>query len=69
MSLRARTPQAPGYAGGNVLNLLLHLGRDLRGYDFSDLSVWQADLRGVVDAAINFSHADLSHAPLPPCLA
>jgi len=39
-SLRARMQQAPGYAGGNILNLLLHLRRDLRGYDFSGLSVW-----------------------------
>jgi WD40 repeat protein/DNA-binding SARP family transcriptional activator len=61
-SLRARVPQVPGYAGGNILNLLLHLRRDLRGYDFSGLSVWQADLRGVADAAINFGHADLSHS-------
>lgn len=61
-SLRARAPRTPGYAGGNVLNLLLHLRRDLRGYDFSGLSVWQADLRGVVGAAIDFSHADLSRS-------
>ena len=63
-SLRERTPRLPGYAGGNLLNLLLQLGVDLHGYDFSHLSVWQADLRGVVDAAINFSHADLSHSRL-----
>jgi WD40 repeat protein/DNA-binding SARP family transcriptional activator len=61
-SLRARVPPVPGYAGGNILNLLLHLRCDLHDYDFSGLSVWQADLRGVVDAAINFSHADLSHS-------
>jgi WD40 repeat protein/DNA-binding SARP family transcriptional activator len=61
-SLRAHPPRRPGYAGGNILNLLLHLKRELRGYDFSGLSVWQADLRGVANAAVNFSHADLSHA-------
>ncbi|HET9220883.1 MAG TPA: hypothetical protein VFO07_00180, partial [Roseiflexaceae bacterium] len=61
-NLRERTPRLPGYAGGNALNLLLHLGVDLHGYDFSQLSVWQADLRGVASAAINFSHADLSHS-------
>jgi WD40 repeat protein/DNA-binding SARP family transcriptional activator len=61
-NLRARAPQMPGYGGGNILNLLLHLRRDLRGYDFSGISVWQADLRGVADAAINFNGADLSHS-------
>jgi WD40 repeat protein/DNA-binding SARP family transcriptional activator len=61
-SLRERTPRLPGYAGGNVLNLLLHLGVDPHGYNFSQLSVWQADLRGVASAAIDFSHADLSHS-------
>ena len=44
--LRARAPRAPGYAAGTVLNLLLHLGADLRGADLAGLSVWQADLRG-----------------------
>jgi WD40 repeat protein/DNA-binding SARP family transcriptional activator len=61
-SLHARVPQVAGYAGGNILNLLLHLRCDLRGYDFSGLSVWQADLRGVADAAMDFSHADLSYS-------
>jgi hypothetical protein len=59
-SLRARMPQAPGYAGGTILNLLLHLRRDLRGYDFSGLSVWQADLRGVSAPAVSFAGCDLA---------
>ncbi len=33
-----------GYAGGNVLNLLTFLQVDLRGYDFSNLTIWQSHL-------------------------
>jgi WD40 repeat protein/DNA-binding SARP family transcriptional activator len=61
-ALRDAAPPAPGYAGGNLLNLLLRLGIAPSGFDFSRLSVWQADLRGVTSAAINFSGADLSYS-------
>jgi hypothetical protein len=33
----SKTPR-PGYAAGNILNMLVHLGADLTGYDFSCLS-------------------------------
>ena len=61
--LRERAPRAPGYAGGNLLNLLLHAGIDVAGYDFSRLSVWQADLQGLVGAGVNFrrSRSDRLH--------
>lgn len=36
-----------GYAGGNLLNLFRYLGTNLRGYDFSNLSIWQADIRNI----------------------
>ena len=58
--LRGVAPRAPGYAGGNLLNLLLYAGIDVAGYDFSRLSVWQATLQGVVAAGVNFGAADLS---------
>ncbi|HEY3230390.1 MAG TPA: BTAD domain-containing putative transcriptional regulator, partial [Roseiflexaceae bacterium] len=58
--LREQAPLAPGYAAGNILNLLIHLGYDCQGYDFSHLSVWQAYLRGVALGAVNLAHADLS---------
>ncbi|MBD2363667.1 hypothetical protein H6G36_21150 [Anabaena minutissima FACHB-250] len=45
-----------GYAGGNVLNLLAHLQVDLQGYDFSNLSIRQADLQGVNLAGVNFQN-------------
>ncbi len=57
--LRQQYDCAPGYAAGNVLNLLCCLKIDLTGYDFSDLAVWQAQLQGVSLHHVNFSNADL----------
>jgi hypothetical protein len=37
----------PGYTAGNMINLLIQFQVDLRGWDFSDLVVQQADLRQV----------------------
>ena len=52
----------PGYAGGNVLNLLRYLQRDLTGWDFSGLRLWQADLRGGELRDANLAGADLTGA-------
>jgi len=60
-SLRGGTPQAMGYAGGNSLNLLLQLSIDLSGFDFSNLTVWQAYLQDVKLHGVNFAGADLSN--------
>ncbi len=49
-----------GYAAGNVLNLLIELGIDLRGYDFSHLAVWQAYLQEAPLQEVNFAHANLA---------
>lgn len=57
---RAEHSLAPGYAAGNILNLLLHLGASLRGYDFSQLCVWQADLREASLPDVDFAGADLA---------
>jgi WD40 repeat protein/serine/threonine protein kinase len=51
-----------GYAGGNILNLLLHLKSNLKGYDFSRLTVWQAYLGGLHLPGVNFTGADLAGA-------
>jgi WD40 repeat protein/transcriptional regulator with XRE-family HTH domain len=60
-SLLARLERGrPGYAAGNILNLLLHLQCDLRGWDFSGLAVWQANLRGKALPNVNFAWADLT---------
>ena len=57
-SLRAAQP-APGYAAANLLHLLLALGADLRGYDFSRLYLRQLYLRGVSLPETNFAQADI----------
>ncbi|MEW6492668.1 MAG: NB-ARC domain-containing protein [Cyanobacteriota bacterium] len=57
---RETSPLEPGYAGGNILNILGQLKTDLSGKDFSCLTVWQADLREMNLHNVNFSHADLT---------
>ena len=58
--LRAQHDHHPSYAAGNVLNLLIQMGCDLRGYDFSHLVVRQAYLQGVELPEVNFAYADLA---------
>jgi WD40 repeat protein/DNA-binding Xre family transcriptional regulator len=58
--LRAVSYRKPGYVAGNILNLLWQLHVDLRGYDFSNLTVWQAYLQGMKLHQVNFSNSDLS---------
>jgi WD40 repeat protein len=58
--LREESPQEPGYMAGNILNLLCQLETDLSGYDFSHLTVWQADLRNVKLHDVNFQNANLA---------
>ncbi len=50
----------PGYTAGNLINLLVQLQVDLRGSDFSDLVVQQADLRQIDLARVNFQNANLA---------
>jgi WD40 repeat protein len=50
----------PNYMAGNLLNLLVHLQSNLQGCNFSELTVWQADLRQVNLAGVNFRNADLA---------
>ncbi|MCP4371260.1 MAG: NACHT domain-containing protein [Deltaproteobacteria bacterium] len=67
-SLREESPCQPGYAGGNVLNLLNQLKTEpssgvstsLKGYDFSRLSICQAYLQDIELQDVNFAHSDLS---------
>ncbi|MFN6559523.1 MAG: NB-ARC domain-containing protein [Nostoc sp. ChiSLP01] len=60
VKLQRESPLEPGYASGNILNLLRQLKADFRGYDFSNLSVWQVDMRGVSFPEVNFQNANLS---------
>jgi WD40 repeat protein len=57
---RQRSARSPGYLAGNILNLLTHLKIDLRGWDFSNLCVWQAYLAGRNLKQVNFARADLA---------
>ncbi|MEH1818147.1 MAG: NB-ARC domain-containing protein [Nostoc sp.] len=50
----------PGYAGGNLLNILCHISANLKNADFSNLTVWQAYLKNLNLNHINFQNADLS---------
>ena len=54
---RLMRPQYRSYLGGNVLNLLVHLGYDLQGADFSSLTICQAYLQNVVLHNVNFANA------------
>lgn len=47
--------QRPGYAGGNLINLMRYGKINLAGYDFSDLTIWQADLQDLELHGVNFS--------------
>ena len=56
--LTART----GYLSGNSINILRHLNCDLTGYDFSGLTIWQANLQNLSLNQVNFSDCDLSRS-------
>ncbi|MCB0126066.1 MAG: pentapeptide repeat-containing protein, partial [Caldilineaceae bacterium] len=58
--LRLMKPHRPGYAAGNILNLLKTLKEPIATYDFSELTVWQADFVNLDLHNANFSGADLS---------
>jgi hypothetical protein len=58
--LRNLAEQQNNYEAGNILNLLVQTGSDLRGADFSGLVVWQAYLQGVALPEVNFAHANLA---------
>ncbi|MEM9807924.1 MAG: NB-ARC domain-containing protein [Cyanobacteria bacterium P01_D01_bin.56] len=47
-----------GYAAGNLLKLLHHLGADLTGLDCSDLPIWQVSLQDMTLHGVNFTGAD-----------
>ncbi|MCP2728856.1 NB-ARC domain-containing protein [Limnofasciculus baicalensis] len=56
----SHSPQKPGYAAGNILNLFWQLQIDPSGSDFSYLTVWQAYLQGVNLHRVNFANSDLA---------
>ncbi|MEM9907532.1 MAG: NB-ARC domain-containing protein [Cyanobacteria bacterium P01_D01_bin.44] len=54
-NLQQTYQKRPGYAAGNLLNLMRYSGLDLSGYDFSTLAIWQANLQGVSLHDVNFA--------------
>ncbi|TAF56402.1 MAG: hypothetical protein EAZ60_09880 [Oscillatoriales cyanobacterium] len=60
LNCQKQSPQAPGYLGGNIINILCELETDLTNYDFSDLTISQAYLHGVQLHHVNFANSDLS---------
>jgi WD40 repeat protein len=60
--LRGQPQSQMGYAGGNLINLLCQVGVDLKGWDFSGLTVWNAYLRGMALHQVNFTRSDLSRS-------
>lgn len=54
-TLRKRASTEIRYAAGNAINLLCWLDTDFTACDFSDLSIWQADLRCTNLQGVNFN--------------
>ncbi len=51
-----------GYIGGNILNLLLSLGSDLTGANFSNIPIWSADLQNAELHEVNFTNCEFSQS-------
>lgn len=60
--LHGKSCQETGYIAGNIFHLLRSLKMDLSGYDFSALTVWQANLQGINLHRVNFANTDLSRS-------
>ena len=58
--LREQFANLPGYAGGNLINLLHQLKVDLTEYDFSHLAIWQAYLADIKLHRVNLTGANLA---------
>ncbi|WP_299415796.1 NB-ARC domain-containing protein [Acaryochloris sp. IP29b_bin.148] len=59
--LRGQSTQATGYFCGNLLHFAQQLEVDISGYDFSGLTLWQANLQGMPLHNTNFANADFSN--------
>jgi WD40 repeat protein/DNA-binding CsgD family transcriptional regulator len=60
---QSQYPLEQGYAGGNIINLLLNLSQvtktDLSGHDFSRLFIWQAYLQNTILQRVKFNYCNL----------
>lgn len=50
------------YGAGNIINLTRYLSIDLAGWDFSGLSIWQANLQGTTLHGVNFGNCHFAQA-------
>ena len=60
LMLRDMPALSSGYAAGNILNLLLQRGYDLRGSDFSHLTIQQAYVQGFSLTDVSFAYSHLT---------
>ncbi|MFN6569912.1 MAG: NB-ARC domain-containing protein [Dendronalium sp. ChiSLP03b] len=60
LKLQQESHQKIGYAAGNILNMLCQLKTEIKGCDFSGLTVYQAYLQGINLQQVNFAYSDLS---------
>ena len=68
INLRTAPYRQPGYAGGNIFNLMWQLQLDMSHYDFSNLSLWQTYLQGANLQGVNFAQSDLSKSSFSQAL-
>lgn len=59
-ALRQAEMQQLSYAAGNLINFCNHLQINLTGYDFSGLTLRQANLQGINLYQVNFAYANFS---------
>ncbi|MDF0554052.1 NB-ARC domain-containing protein [Kamptonema sp. UHCC 0994] len=62
LQLQQNSASQSGYAAGNILNFLVYLQCDLTGYNFANLTVWQAFLRDANLHQVNFAHTHLENS-------
>ncbi len=60
LKANSSTSIKPGYAAGNIINLLRQLDIELNNYDFSNLNICQANFQGINLEQTNFANSDLS---------
>ncbi len=68
-TLQEKFTHQPGYISGNILNLLCYLQTDLSNYDFSNLTLWQAYLKGENLQQLKLVNAALDRAVFTDILA
>ena len=60
--VKAQVSFSEGYAAGNLINLGCYLELDLRGFDFSNLSIQQGYLQGANLQEVNLQNAEFSRS-------